>query len=124
AKSFRSLLHSGELVRVERPTDPGTTLFGVVAADRGEALFALVRSATALASETPPLRFAGIDPGAHYQLSRIELPGTGPRLSGVLRSRPGADAVSLPGTLLSGPGAPAPFVQPDGAALFHLLREP
>ncbi len=43
AKSFRPLLFGGQLVRIERPSDPGTALFGVVSMDKSEALFVLVR---------------------------------------------------------------------------------
>jgi alpha-galactosidase len=124
AKAFRPLLHSGELVRADRPTDPGTSLFGVVAGDRSEALFVLVRSATLPESEAPPVRFDGLDREADYWLEQLPLPGTGPRATGPVRSRPGANAQSLPATLLMGPGVMAPVVQPDGAALFHLLRQP
>ena len=62
AKSLRPLLHGGELVRMERPGDGGTTLFGLVAQDRSEALFALVRSQTGPQSETLPVRLDGLDP--------------------------------------------------------------
>ena len=63
AKSMRPLLHRGALVRLERPSDPGTAAFGVVAQDRSEAIFALVRSQTIPVSEAPPLRFDGLEPG-------------------------------------------------------------
>ncbi len=44
SKSLRPLLHRGELVRLERPNDPGSAAFGVVSEDRSEALFAFVRA--------------------------------------------------------------------------------
>ncbi len=56
AKSLRPLLHRGELVRLERPNDPGTAAFGVVAQDRSEALFALVRARPSLSRR--PRRYA------------------------------------------------------------------
>jgi len=123
AKSFRGLMHSGQLVRIDRPTDPGSQVFGVVAQDRSEALFIFVRSATITQSEAPPLRFAGLDPATHYLVGRLRLPGEGPYVPGDSRARPGADGVVLPGAMLMEVGAPAPVVRPDAAALVHLQAQ-
>ena len=122
AKSQRDLLYSGELVRIERPSDPGTSLFGVVAMDRSEALFVLVRSYTSPQSESPPIRFDGLDRDARYLVRRLRLPGESPATPGSSRARTGAEDVAVPGSLLMGPGVLSPYVQPDGAALFHLTR--
>ena len=75
SKSLRPLLHGGELVRLERPNDPGSAAFGVVAEDRSEALFAFIRSQTIAVSEAPPLRLDGLDAGARYSVKRLHLPG-------------------------------------------------
>ena len=88
AKSLRPLLHRGELVRLERPSDPGASAFGVVAQDRSEAIFALVRSQTIPVSEAPPLRLAGLDTGARYLVKRLHLPGE--LVPGPARAVPGA----------------------------------
>ncbi len=123
AKSLRPLLHRGELVRADRARDPGTHLFGVVAHDRSEALFALVRSATAPYWGTPPLRLGGLDPGANYGIRQI-------RFTGPAAQHHGDGAVArlpeqaVPGALLMGPGLEAPWLNPDTAALFHLKAEP
>jgi alpha-galactosidase len=118
AKSFRPLVHGGELVRIERPSDPGTTLFGVVAHDRAEALFALVRSYTVPQSETAPLRLDGLDASARYRLERVALPRES-RFSNNPRWPQGAE---VSGALLMGAGIRVPALRPDEACLFHLHK--
>ena len=124
AKSFRPLLYGGELVRIERPSDPGTALFGVVAEDRSEALFALVRAYASPQSETAPLRLDGLSPSARYLLKRLRLPGEGPHAPSDDRSRPEVDDAIIPGSLLMSAGVPAPFLCPEQAALFYLSEQP
>ena len=124
AKSFRPLLYGGELVRIERPSDPGTALFGVVAEDRSEALFALVRAYASPESETAPLRLDGLSPLARYLLKRLRLPGEGPHAPSDDRSRPEVDDAIIPGSLLMSAGVPAPFLCPEQAALFYLSEQP
>lgn len=123
AKSFRPLIHGGEVVRIERPSDPGTTLWGVVAKDRSEALFTLVRSFAAPQSETSPLRLDGLEPGAKYAVQRLFLAGEAPPVPGDVRSRPGADDLVVTGAQLMGAGIQAPFLAPEEAALFYLRRQ-
>lgn len=119
-KRFRPLIHSGELVRAERPRDPGTSLFGVVAQDRSEGLFALVRSETSPYWGSTALRLAGLDPGARYKLRRIAVPGEGAAVHG-----PGpllGEEVRLGGQALMVAGVHVPFLQPEQASLWHLER--
>jgi alpha-galactosidase len=124
AKSLRPLLHGGKLVRLERPTDPGSTAFGVVAQDRSEALFALVRSQTVPVSEPPPLRLDGLDAGARYSVARLRLPGERPHGPGEGRSRRAGESAVVTGSLLMSAGIVAPALFPDEAALVHLHRQP
>jgi alpha-galactosidase len=124
AKSLRPLLYRGELVRIERPSDPGTALFGVVGPDKSEALFALVRAYTSPQSETAPLRLDGLKGSARYLLKRLQLGGDGPVVPGDDRSRPEVDEAIVPGSLLMSAGVPAPFLHPEEAALFYLSEQP
>jgi alpha-galactosidase len=120
AKSLRPLLHGGELVRMERPGDPGTTLFGLVAQDRSEALFALVRSQAGPQSETLPVRLGGLDPESRYLVKRLSLPGEGsPEM---VDTQTGARATEgvVRGSILMSAGIPAPAMSPESAALFYL----
>jgi alpha-galactosidase len=120
AKSLRPLVHTGELVRPDRPSDPGTTLYGVVAQDRSEALFILLRSHTDPEWEPAPLRFDGLDPARRYKLTRVSLPGEPALAADDPRRLVSLDDPIVPGSLLVGAGVVAPYLQPEEAALFHL----
>ncbi len=124
AKSFRPLLYGGELVRIERPSDPGTILFGVVSSDRSEALFVLVREYSSPQSETSPLRLDGLRRSGRYLLKRLRLGGEGGQRAGDGRSRSTVDEAIVPGSLLISAGVPAPFLRPEEAALFYLSEQP
>ncbi len=82
AKSVRQLLRTGELVRVDRPADPDTVLYGVVSPKRDEALFSLVRLQTGPRYGTAPVVFAGLDPDQRYRVQRVSMPGEGPPVHG------------------------------------------
>jgi alpha-galactosidase len=118
AKSVRTLLHSGELVRVDRPGDPGTVLYGVVATDRHEGLFTLVRTNTSARYGAAPIRFAGLDPGLRYRVERVPLPDEGPGRHEAVADD-GYD-VTARGLLLMRAGIEAPALRPEQAALFRL----
>lgn len=119
-KRFRPLIHGGQFVRAERPRDPGTALFGVVAQDGSEGLFALVRSETSPYWGNTSLRFAGLAPSAHYRLQRVHVPGEGS--SGVDVLEPSYTTATLSGEALMEAGAHVPFLQPEQASLWHLTR--
>ena len=78
-KRFRALLHSGTAVRSDE-SDRGFVAHGVVAADRDEALFALVWLERALASRR--IRIDGLDPATSYRIEAI-----GARLASLRPSR-------------------------------------
>jgi alpha-galactosidase len=117
-KSFRPLVHGGELVRIERQSDPGTTLFGVVAHNRAEALFALVRTYTVPQSETAPLRLDGLDASACYRLARLPIAREGRFSNNVWQ----AQDAEISGSLLMGTGVRVPSLRPDEASVFHLTK--
>ncbi len=111
AKSLRGLLHSGELVRLERPADPGTACFGVVAADRSQAIFLLARTQTSPQYGTDALRPEGLDPGVRYVVRRLALAGD-----------EGGPATTLAGSVLMSAGVAVPDLRPDQAHLYHFSR--
>lgn len=125
AKRFRPLLHGGQLVRAERPRDPGTALFGVVAEDRSEGLFALVRSATSSYWGNTSLRLAGLDPSARYRVQRVAVPGEAVARDGFGADAPGRShpEVTMSGEALMEAGAHVPFLQPDQASLWRVVDE-
>jgi alpha-galactosidase len=119
-KRFRPLIHTGQLVRGERPRDPGTSLFGVVAQDRSEGLFALVRSYTSPYWGNTDLRLAGLDHSAYYRLERVAVPGED--AGGHGGQLPPVELHTTGGALMAA-GARAPFLQPEQASLWHVVRE-
>lgn len=121
-KSVRLLVHTGELVRIERPSDPGTNLYGVVAPDRAEAIFVLVRYFAATQSESVPVSLDGLDPQARYVVRRIDL-GLDHSGYSTTAEGPGSRGIALLGSVLMGPGIQPPALSPEDAALFHLLRQ-
>lgn len=68
-KRLRPLLHSGDLYRLPMPAP--VDAFGVVAADRREALFSYAVTGGHAATLPPTLRLAGLDAGADYRLDAI-----------------------------------------------------
>lgn len=66
-RELRPLLHGGDVVRADQAPE-GMQLHGVVAADRSEAVFALVRTATATPQLPGRLRLPGLDPAREYQV--------------------------------------------------------
>lgn len=119
-KRHRRLLHTGRVVRVDQP-DPALHVHGVVAADRSEALFAVVTTATTVWSPPGPIRLPGLDPEASYRVT--------PLTHDVERHGPGrrtapwwATGTVLTGRTLAVVGVQAPAQQPERSALVHLER--
>jgi alpha-galactosidase len=119
AKSLRPLVHSGELVRLDRPADPATALYGVVSDDRSEALFAFVRLQTSRDYGSPPLVLDGLEPARRYQVRRVPLPGErfvdhGPVIT------PPVEQLEASGSQLMRAGIAAPTLHPEQAVVYHL----
>lgn len=119
AKSLRPVLHGGELVRMDRWRHDGTSLFGVVAQDRSEAVFAFLRSTTSPYVSSPPVRLGGLAPDGRYDLKSLPL-GTDDEGGGHGRAQPWA--LTLPGSVLMDVGFAAPALPPDRAVLYYLVR--
>jgi alpha-galactosidase len=118
-KSMRSLLHTGELVRLDRPADPDTVMYGVVGPDRADALFIVARLQTAARYGMAPLVFAGLDPALRYRVRQVDMPGDRPAVHGVPLP-PGADDLLAPASLLMHAGVSAPNLPPEQAVVYHL----
>lgn len=113
-KRFRALLHSGTTVRSDE-SDRGFLAHGVVAADRDEALFALVWLERTLASRR--IRINGLDPATSY---RIEVIGARPGEAQTVTPSWASGAPMLTGQTLGAAGIPLPPARRGSALLLHL----
>ena len=68
-KRHRALIHHGDLVRLD--AGRGVNAFGIVAADRAEALFSVARITEATGYYPDPLRLAGLDPTRRYRVQLV-----------------------------------------------------
>ena len=68
-KRFRGLLHGGRSHLFTQRQDAGRAGHGVVAADKSEALFAVVQLAASRLRLAPPARLPGLDAEADYTLA-------------------------------------------------------
>ena len=59
------MLHTGTVVHADHP-DPAATVSGIVAADRGAALFSYVQQTTGATDHPAPIRLCGLDPERRY----------------------------------------------------------
>lgn len=121
-RAHRALLHGGTTVRVDDP-DPAVLQHGVVAPDRGEALFAYValdRFDRALPS---PIVLPGLDPDRRYRVRAIDV---GAPVRTVQDADPAwlvAGGAVLPGSVLAEGVLPPPLLAPGEALLLHVTTE-
>ena len=71
-KARRELIHSGTAVRLEHP-DTAVIAHGVVAKDRGEALYCFAQLESSRAGLPAPFRPDGLDPGRVYKFAVEEI---------------------------------------------------
>jgi alpha-galactosidase len=127
-RELRPLLHSGDVVRADsndalQPFDPDTLLHGVVAPDRGEAVFGYTRLRTSTAVNPGRLRLPGLDPQRLYRVRRRDEAGTG-RGQAIGQPPWWARGETLAsGAVLASVGLPAPLLNPAQAVLLHLRAD-
>jgi alpha-galactosidase len=114
-KEFRPLLHRGRTVRLDTG-DPGLLAHGVVAAEREEALFALVWLERSVAR----LRLAGLDPTATYRLE-VAGPSAADPPASTLGWAEGDRAPRLTGQALETVGITLPAGRRGATLLLHLV---
>ncbi|HYC05024.1 MAG TPA: alpha-galactosidase [Azospirillaceae bacterium] len=116
-KRLRPLLHSGDIVRLE--AEAGSEAFGVVAADRAEAVF-LHATVTEPTGYFPGrLRLAGLDPRARYRLD-LAWPAVPPRRPPLVERL--QRGVEMGGDALMGVGVQLPRLPPQSALVLRLRR--
>ena len=118
-KRFRSLLHSGDVVRFDAE-DPYCA-HGVYAADRSEGLVSFAQLSTAPSLTPPALRLPGLDPDAGYRIEHVALPD---ERWGMALTQPVwlAHGIELTGRQLAAHGIRPPVMHPESAVLFSLTR--
>jgi len=119
-KSKRGLLHSGKAIRVDHP-DNNSFVYGVVAQDKSEALFAI--AARDMSDSTFPAmaRIPGLDPDRLYTVKVLTEAGKGKRMQvtepGWMQSPTG---VTLSGIELATIGLRPPILPPENAILIEI----
>ncbi|MEU4690162.1 alpha-galactosidase [Actinoplanes sp. NPDC023714] len=117
-KRMRGLLHTGTVVRADHP-DPSLWVHGVVAADRSEAVYALVATATSVWSPPGRVRLPGLDPDTVYAISPLP---PGDRLRERMRHPLPwwKSELRLRGRTLAATGIQAPVQHPERLVLLHV----
>jgi alpha-galactosidase len=122
-KTHRALLHSGDHYRLDTPDY--LNAFGIVAADKNEALFSVAYLTTHTATLPSLLMFDGLDPSARYRIRLVWPVAWKPWISPCI-----IDAMALNdvGSVYSAEaliqvGMQLPLSFPETALLFHLTRE-
>ncbi|KQR10574.1 alpha-galactosidase [Cellulomonas sp. Leaf334] len=116
-KDVRGLLHSGTAVHAD-VVDPALAVHGVVAQDRGDALYAVTMTDRSASTALPRVTLPGLDPDALYDV-RPQAPGDDVDHAPAWWT---AEGVRLPGRLLSGVGLEAPLQLPERIALVRATR--
>jgi alpha-galactosidase len=115
---FRSLLHTGDAVRFDRPDD-STVAHGVYNAERSEGIVSFTQLRTGPSLTPAPLRLPGLDPDRVYEIRLLPLPGV---RFGPARNEPEwlAEGIHLTGRQLAAHGVQLPVLNPETAILLHL----
>ena len=119
-KEVRDLLHRGDVVRAD-PTNPALSLDGVVAADRGDALYRLSALDHTVTWPAGRVKLPGLDPDVRYRV-RAQAPGDDAvRIASVPAWA--HDGVVLTGRVLGEVGIQAPLLDVDRLVLLRARRE-
>lgn len=126
-KELRSLLHTGHVVHADHP-DAGWWVHGVVAQDRGDAIFALTRMRSSEVRPSPPLCLPGLSgvngvDGTRYLVRELLPEGVASATSGTSATQqvPWWDSgLTVPGSVLSEVGFRFPDLKPEQTILLRV----
>lgn len=122
-KQHRSLLHHGDVVRVDDTvTGPHAQAHGVLATDRSEALVAYVQLSTAPSLAPQPLRIPELTADRRYRVTLSTPPSAARWLT--REHLPILDGIELSGRQLAAHGVRLPVVPPEAAILLHVVARP
>lgn len=116
-KRHRALIHSGELVRIDR--DEGEIAFGIVATDRSEAIFAYTQVVEQRGYFPATLRLARLDPAATYRVALV-WPGKGYPASPLFAAL--EEGAEFNGGALMASGLQPPRMKPQQGFILHLTK--
>jgi alpha-galactosidase len=119
-KEHRALIHSGVAVHADL-ADPAFSLYGSVAADQSEALFAFVSVATGFDEIPGRVGLPGLDPSANYNVNVIFPTLTSPYMD---RTNVGwaTDGATASGVFLAEVGLSMPILNPEHGILIHITK--
>lgn len=122
-KAHRSLIHSGEYVRLDTPSD--VNAFGVVSEDMDEALFSYCLMTGHRETLPGRIRFAGLNSEKDYRIKIIwpePVPvRTAPSIVNELDL--GGEGAIVSGEALMQFGIQAPLVYPETCIIYHVLEQ-
>ncbi|WP_222119127.1 alpha-galactosidase [Microbacterium sp. 1.5R] len=120
-KQLRPLLHNGDVVRSDHP-DPSLSIRGVVAPDRGDAVFSIAAVATGVGAPPGAVTLPGLDPTALYDV-RSAAPADGVlQYNGHPLPAWWASGIRTTGEALGHAGVQLPALAPDNAVLIRATR--
>ena len=112
-KTHRHLIHTGDLVRLD--SGSGMNAFAIVAADRAELLLSATCVTEPVTGFGPPLRLAGLDAAADYDVTMVWPPRLG-------IDWPLATGGCVAGDILMAAGLQLPRLWPGTTIILHLTR--
>ncbi len=118
-KSKRDLLHSGRTVRAEYP-DTTAFLYGVIAQDKSEAIFAFMQHLMPASNFSPKMTFPGLEPESRYEVKVLTEVGH-PRTLQVGPTQWDSGVV-LSGAALEKIGIQPPTLAPENGILIHICK--
>jgi alpha-galactosidase len=117
-KSERSLLHSGEVVRMDYP-DASHYLYGVISKNQSTALFSYVQLRPIVAAHAPKISIRGLKANSRYEISVLSAGGSAEFMA--ITPPPWIESgVSMSGSELENVGLPAPILRPENALLLKI----
>ena len=119
-KKNRALLHSGKVIRVDHP-DNAAFLYGVVAHDQSEAIFAYVQHRMNTSTFPAMATFPGLDPLRNYRVKVLHEAGAPKKMQvsdPLWVSNP--DGIVQSGALLAQLGVRPPILSPENGILISI----
>ncbi|SCB72809.1 alpha-galactosidase [Gilliamella intestini] len=126
-KQLRSLLHSGNSVRLDVDDSPAMQSYGVVSQDQKEAVFIIAQLTLPTYALSGNLRLAGLLADKQYQIEVLDMPDNiDPKINGhVMKEFPKwmKDKTTLSGDWLMNVGLPLPVLDPATAMLIKVTAK-